>query len=125
MLSVSSSSNSVISSHPLWSYKMTLHIVCDGRGIPDRQRRKSHVRSKIADVLGRSLYCPTSPPPALFTADDYINFVQAKIESTPKSTEDSPLPVFSTTTAVLSLRLQASSTCCSKSTHTKLFLEVM
>src|SRR6218665_1828063 len=55
----------------------------------------------IADVLGR-FTAPTSPPPAPFTADDYINFVQAKIESTRKSTEDSPPPVVSTTTAVLS-----------------------
>jgi len=34
--------------------------------------------------------------------DDYINFVKAKIESTQKFMEDSPPPVFSTTTAVLS-----------------------
>jgi len=33
---------------------------------------------------------------APFTADDYINFVQAKIESAQKSMEGSPPSVFST-----------------------------
>ena len=55
----------------------------------------------IADVLGRST-TPNSPTLPSFTADDYLNFVQSKINSTRKSTEGSPPPVFSTTTAVLS-----------------------